>query len=109
MTVRFYFSDCVFEAVEADVCPSDPNLSECNSNMSDGDLCEADHPLPDGNQNYDINNCGRYDVFTCAKGDITKSILTIICYFTSIYELSGRKHTSIKTAFLFQDASKTVD
>ena len=37
--------------------------------MNQGDLCEADGPLPDGNNNYDIDNCpGKYDIFKCVKG-----------------------------------------
>merc|ERR1712045_951413 len=31
--------------------------------MNVGDLCEADRPLPNGNRNYNINNCGFFDVF----------------------------------------------
>ena len=37
--------------------------------MSPHDLCEADKTLPDGNANYDIDNCpGRYDVFRYIRG-----------------------------------------
>ena len=42
--------------------------------MTEGSLCEADQPLPDGNPNFEINNCndeggdGNYDVFVCFKG-----------------------------------------
>ena len=40
--------------------------------MSPNDLCEADKRLPDGNGNYDINNCGGdnggFDVFRYAPG-----------------------------------------
>jgi len=48
-------------------CPANPDLPECTAQTACGDLCEADQPLPDGNMNYDINNCGGYDVFqkTC--------------------------------------------
>ena len=49
-------------------CPSNPNLPECTQSMGNGELCEADGQLPDGNQNYDVNNCGLYDVFKCVKG-----------------------------------------
>ena len=44
--------------------------------MSEGSLCEADQQLPDGNPNFEINNCndeggdGNYDVFVCVKGGI---------------------------------------
>ena len=41
----------------------------CNQFMNYGDLCEADGPLPDGNSNFDIDNCpGKYDIFKCVKG-----------------------------------------
>ena len=37
--------------------------------MSDGELCEADNPLPDGNQDYNVDNCGvDWDIFKCVKG-----------------------------------------
>ena len=42
--------------------------------MPDRSLCEADQQLPDGNPNFEINNCnddggdGNYDVFVCVKG-----------------------------------------
>ena len=42
--------------------------------MTEGSLCEADQQLPDGNPNFEINNCnddggdGNYDVFVCVKG-----------------------------------------
>merc|ERR1711953_420780 len=52
-------------------CPADPDLPECTDQTACGDLCEADQPLPDGNTNFDIDNCDRgYDVFqkTCGQG-----------------------------------------
>ena len=36
--------------------------------MHNGDLCEADEELPDGNTDYDINNCDAFDVFKCVRG-----------------------------------------
>ena len=40
--------------------------------MAHGELCEADDTLPDGQTNYDIDNCGggsgAYDVFRCNRG-----------------------------------------
>ena len=44
--------------------------------MPESSLCEADQELPDGNANFEINNCnddggdGNYDVFVCFKGGI---------------------------------------
>ena len=79
---------CLFQAISSTECPcSDPHdyLNDdyydyaddsgcridvdCNHGMNDGDLCEADGPLPDGNSNFDIDNCpGQYDIFKCVKG-----------------------------------------
>ena len=62
---------CKFVAVSHSECPLSANMKECHSNMNPGDLCEADKPLPDGNTNYDVNNCGpdgSYDIFRCVKG-----------------------------------------
>ena len=53
-------------------CPSNPNLPECHRDMSNGELCDADGPLPDGNQKYEVNNCGAFDVFKCVKGTYLK-------------------------------------
>ena len=42
--------------------------------MSDGEFCEADQKLPDGNADYETNNCEQqglpeiFDVFQCDKG-----------------------------------------
>jgi hypothetical protein len=44
------------------------DMAECSLNMSNGELCEADQTLPDGNANYNVNNCGNYDIFKCATG-----------------------------------------
>jgi len=61
-------------------CPSDngKNLPNCHTNMSEGDLCEADTPLPNGNTNYNIDNCGGYDVFvfTCSSVQTTPPVET---------------------------------
>ena len=35
--------------------------------MEMGEICEADETLPDGNVQYNINNCATYDVFVCTK------------------------------------------
>ena len=49
-------------------------MEECHIDMADRSLCEADQQLPDGNPNFEINNCnddggdGNYDVFVCVKG-----------------------------------------
>ena len=56
-------------------CPSDPDLGECVSDMSFDALCEADQALPDGTSNYDVNNCGTYDVFRCISGNITSLLI----------------------------------
>ena len=44
-------------------------MPECTSIMAPGSLCEADQRLPDGNSNYEVDNCGfGYDVFRCGQG-----------------------------------------
>ena len=64
-----FLGPCHFEPVPDTECPSDPGLAECTGTMSHGNLCEADQPLPDGNSNFDVNNCGNdFDVFKCVKG-----------------------------------------
>ena len=50
--------------------------------MAPGSLCEADQRLPDGNSNFDVDNCGGYDVFRCIQG--SKPIIDV----TSSYKLS---------------------
>lgn len=50
-------------AVPEQECPSNANIGECSSEMGCNELCEADKTLPDGNSNYNIDNCGAYDIF----------------------------------------------
>lgn len=40
--------------------------------MNEGELCEADSTLPNGETNYNVNNCGNYDVFryTCSSNRV---------------------------------------
>ena len=84
----FFAGSCSFQAVSSTECPcSDHNDAYnddyyddsddsgcridgvCNQFMNYGDICEADGPLPDGNSNFDIDNCpGKYDIFKCIKG-----------------------------------------
>ena len=70
---------CIFLPLPVSDCPQNGNMleamAECHSEMTNGSLCQADKTLPDGNTNFDINNCkvtggdiiGHYDVFVCAK------------------------------------------
>merc|ERR1711953_683369 len=83
-------------------CPANPDLPECTAQTACGDLCEADQPLPDGNMNYDINNCGGYDVFqkTCG-GQETSAEPTPTpcsnpttctrCHFRASYQLPSER------------------
>ena len=72
---------CRFEPIANKECPADPDLKECTSHMMNGEFCEADQRLPDGNTNYNINNCGNYDVFKCIIGTYTIScIITNLTY-----------------------------
>ena len=71
---------CNFVAIPTPDCPCSvwndnvcENLSECTASMHYGDICKASTTLPDGNFNYDVQNCGlslfnRYNVFKCEKG-----------------------------------------
>ena len=59
---------CHFEPLLTTDCPDNFNLGECTNDMNTGDLCEADSILPDGNTDYNINNCGHYEVFKCKRG-----------------------------------------
>ena len=68
--------DSQFVAVSEEDCPcSDKDdsgcksLPECLSIMNENDLCEADQKLPDGNTNFNVNNCAAfYDVFRYKGG-----------------------------------------
>ena len=64
-----------FVAISSSECPCNENdltkckLPECSISMSNNELCEADQILPDGNGEYNINNCpANYDIFRCARG-----------------------------------------
>ena len=77
--------DCPCSVWGDNVCE---NLSECSAGMHYGDICQASTTLPDGNFNYDVQNCGfnwlnhnKYNVFECKKG---KNNL-IICILTHPY------------------------
>ena len=44
-------------------------MKECDPNMSNNELCEADKPLPDGNTDYEVDNCvDEFDVYKCVRG-----------------------------------------
>ena len=49
-------------------CPQYPNvLPECSWDMHNNELCDADQTLPDGNINFEVDNCVQgeihFDVF----------------------------------------------
>merc|ERR1712045_190665 len=71
---------CDWTPISASECPSDDgrNLPDCSTSMSEGELCEADSTLPNGSTNYNINNCGSYDIFryTCVSNVVTTEIST---------------------------------
>jgi len=57
---------CSWVPVSSNNCPTRSmaaDMDDCTEDMINGELCEADQPLPNGEQNYDIDNCGWYDVF----------------------------------------------
>jgi len=39
------------------------NIGGCHAHMKIGEKCEADKTLPDGNTNFNIDNCFAYDIF----------------------------------------------
>ena len=58
-----------FIAISPSNCPKHPEfLPECTWGINDGELCEADQELPDGNANYELNNCYIFDVFSRVTG-----------------------------------------
>ena len=67
-----------FIAVTIDECPCKNEndlekckLPECSPSMSPDELCEADQILPDGNDDYNVDNCpGNFDIFKCARGAV---------------------------------------
>ena len=75
-----------FVAVSEVDCPCNDNdnsgcitLPECMYSMSKNDLCQANQTLPDGNVNYNINNCpGGSDVFRYngGKTNFAMSLIT---------------------------------
>ena len=70
--IIFYLGSGIFVAISPSECPLNPNgLPTCAFSLSDNDLCRASwKPLPDGNKDYDVNNCGYRDVFKFIKGTI---------------------------------------
>merc|ERR1712173_526950 len=57
---------CDWRALAAAECPSWYEawmMADCHDEMVEGELCEADSKLPNNNRNYNIDNCGLYDVF----------------------------------------------
>ena len=58
-----------FLAISPYTCPENPDaLPECTWGMNEEDLCEADRILPNGNANFNVNNCGKDDVFKFIQG-----------------------------------------
>jgi len=58
-------NECGFLEIHPLDCPEDrgASLKSCDENLIDGELCEADSSSSVGIKNYNINNCGLYDVF----------------------------------------------
>jgi len=57
---------CDWRALAAAECPSWYEalmMADCHDEMVEGELCEADSKLPNNNRNYNIDNCGAFDVF----------------------------------------------
>jgi len=66
-----------FEAISSAECPSDREfpLPKCSAPMACNALCEADSPLPDGQNNFEVNNCYQFDVWRkiCSNQQPTSS------------------------------------
>lgn len=63
------FVPCMFVAAKPSECPPWAS-AECASNMATNQLCEAEKTLPDGNTNYNIENCPKITyngVFKCIR------------------------------------------
>merc|ERR1711953_1023081 len=57
---------CDWKALPVDECPGwweSYMMADCHDGMVSGELCEADSILPNNNRNYNIDNCGAFDVF----------------------------------------------
>ena len=66
------------------------DLPECSYSLSNNDLCEAERTLPDGNSNYDINNCpGDYDVFRYVSGNSSFIDLIQLEIHDNNFEMEG--------------------
>jgi len=69
-------------------CPTSMDcrrMRECADDMTDGEYCEADRLLPNGNGQYDVNNCyGMFDVFRYVCPDSEDVVPT-----TETFELMG--------------------
>jgi len=62
--------ECDFVPLLPSECPTNGrDLPDCSNSMTSGELCEADTPLPNGDANYDIDNCGYFDIFRYQCGD----------------------------------------
>jgi len=56
--------ECDWVPLRASECPANAaSFPDCHDSMGSGELCEADTPLPNGDSNYNIDNCGVYDMF----------------------------------------------
>ena len=76
MTYFLLVLKCRFKGIDSSDCPDNSNLDECTHDMQENELCEADVvPLPDGNKNVGIDNCGNYDVFKCTGGKWNRHFL----------------------------------
>ena len=63
-------SDCPCNVTDTSAC----ELRNCSSRMEHNTLCSAHTILPDGNDNYNVNNCpGANNVFRCAQRGIYAS------------------------------------
>ena len=66
MEAHDYYNDDYYDYYDDSGCH---DVIPCSHDMNHNELCEAEYPLPDGNNNFEIDNCpGNYDIFKCVKG-----------------------------------------
>ena len=84
---------CRFVPVFWKECPLYPLSTKCEPDLSNGEMCVANGTLPDGNTDFNINNCnigshGVYDIFKCVKSNCIE-IFYLIFIFSYLLQLAS--------------------
>ena len=82
MPVNAYDCPCTDQDTRKIGC----DLAECSSNTKLNALCEADRTLPDGNPDYDVDNCpGTYDVFRRINtGNLLNGTIVLVYWYSRL-------------------------